>query len=64
MYEKEDDLLENIVYKPCKKCGSVNYDNADCEDPVFTADGKILFHPITCDLCNFELILSESLELH
>lgn len=64
MFEDEEELAENIIYKPCKSCGSVVYDNADCPDPVFTNDGKVSFEPLTCDQCDFSLMLSESDLLH
>ena len=64
MFEDEEDLAESVVYMACKNCGSVNYDNADCPDPEFTPDGLVMFLPITCDLCNFELLLSDSDLIH
>ena len=64
MYDDEDELAENIVYKPCKTCHSTVYDNADCPEPVFTADGKVEFEPIRCDQCDFSLLLSDSNLLH
>lgn len=53
-------LEGEIVYKPCKNCKSLNYDNADCKDPTFTKDDKILFEPNKCDQCDFELVIPDS----
>ncbi len=64
MFEDEDELAESIVYLACKSCGSTSYDNADCPDPEFAIDGSVMFLPITCDKCNFELMLSDSNLLH
>ena len=63
MLESETDL--EIEYKPCKKCGSTNYDNANWVEPVnpdeiFTADGKIIYEPTTCDVCDFSLLIPTS----
>lgn len=60
--EKEaiSELEGKIVYKPCKNCKAVNYDNADEPKPTFTKDGLIVFEPKTCDQCNFELVIPES----
>lgn len=56
-----------IIYKPCKKCGSVNYDNCDTSDECIDEDiktGKLILEPKTCDLCDFQWLLSESDEYH
>ena len=52
----EDDF---IVYKPCKKCGSIEYDNVDIdEENVEQApDGRYIMEPTKCDKCTFELML-------
>ena len=64
MFDNEDDLIGNIIYCPCKNCGSVNYDMGDCDEPEFTDDGKVKFQPKTCDICDLNQMLSESNSLH
>lgn len=49
-----------IIYKPCKSCKALDYDNADCKNPEFTKDDKILFEPTKCDQCDFALVIPES----
>lgn len=56
-----------IEYKPCKKCGSTEYDNCDTSDECIDAEiktGSLVLTPNTCDKCNFEWVLSESNEIH
>ena len=64
--ESFDEFDDKLVFKPCQKCGSVKYDNADCgEDEMDTTiDGKFIFHPKACDQCTFELVLSSSEWIH
>lgn len=51
-------------YRPCKKCGSTEYDNADQKAWDHTEDGRLIVEPDECDQCNFELMLSESDLIH
>lgn len=57
-------LEGKIVYKPCKHCGSNKYDNADCVNPEFTPDDKIIFEPTKCDQCDFALVIPDSIYFH
>ena len=57
----------DMICKPCKNCGSKEYDNCDTSDECIDHDiksGKIILEPKTCDQCNFEHVLSDSAELH
>lgn len=60
---KEDDdhpyLAEGIVYKPCKFCGSLEYDLADGTP---TPEG--VFEPITCDQCGFGMTGPHKLKIY
>lgn len=47
--------MENDI-RPCKSCKSVHYDNIDQDDFDYTEDGRIILEPITCDMCNPDLI--------
>jgi len=62
MEDKED----YIIYKPCKKCGAMDYDNVDIDEKNVeqAPDGRYIMEPLKCDKCTFELMLSESNELH
>lgn len=55
---------DDTEYKPCKKCGSTEYDNCDQIEFNHTPDGRLIVEPIECDQCNFELLLSDSNLLH
>lgn len=48
--------METNEYRPCKNCGSKEYDNADQVSFDYTPDGKLIVEPDTCDLCNVELV--------
>lgn len=51
--------------RPCKNCKSTDYDNIDQEDFDYTDDGRLILEPITCDMCNHELVGSpDKSELH
>jgi len=56
--------MDEIIYKPCKKCGAEDYDNVD--DKAFDHDdtGLVVVEPNECDRCSFELVLSPSDEVH
>ena len=57
----------DVIYKPCKNCGSVNYDHCDTSDDCITEDektGMLVLEPKTCDLCDFQWLLSDSDEYH
>lgn len=54
----------DMVYKPCKACGSLEYDNADYREMTETPDGKFIVEPDKCDRCDFELVLSPSDLIH
>jgi len=55
---------EELIYKPCKKCGCQNYDQADFDDLEETPDGKFIIHPKSCDKCNLMLMMSDSDLIH
>lgn len=56
--------MEDCVYRPCKKCGALNYDNCDQIEFDHTEDGKVIIEPVSCDICDFGLALSDSNLLH
>lgn len=56
--------MEDVVYKPCKNCKTLDYDNADQENFNHTEDGKLIVEPDRCDQCDFSLALSDSDQLH
>jgi hypothetical protein len=64
MFDDEEELSRNIVYKPCKNCKRTDYDNADVKEPEFTDDGKVEVEPDKCDKCDFNLMLSDSDLIH
>lgn len=55
---------DEIVYLPCKKCGSIYYLNADCKEMTDREDGLFNFEPDSCDWCNFDLIDNEDKQVH
>lgn len=60
------EFKNDLIFKPCKTCGATNYDNADAsQDEIdMNFDGAFIIEPKSCDKCNFELMLSDSNELH
>ena len=56
--------MDEIIYKPCKKCGSTDYDNSEQVAYDHDANGLLILEPDQCDECNFELMLSHSNLLH
>lgn len=56
--------MDDIVYKPCKKCKSTDYDNSDQKAYDHDKDGLLIIEPDQCDMCNFELMLSPSGLIH
>ena len=56
--------MDEIIYKPCKKCGSTDYDNSEQVAYDHDANGLLILEPDHCDECNFELMLSPSNLLH
>ena len=56
--------LDNIVYKPCKCCGSRSYKDTKGEKFVNLADGRIAVTPNTCDKCDFDIMIPETNYLH
>lgn len=54
MADKKEPLaiLEDVYYKPCKNCGSLDYDHADGE-PIERPDNMYDFEPKTCDVCGY-----------
>lgn len=55
---------ENVIYKPCKKCQSISYDNCDFETVDENENGDFIINPKSCDKCDFLLMLSPSKEIH
>jgi hypothetical protein len=62
MYPPDDDedyLFKDVTYKPCKFCGTMDYDMADGEP-----DKQNNFTPRTCDQCNFGDVLNSKTQIH
>lgn len=55
-----EDEMENYVYKPCRKCGSVSYTNTDGETFKELPNGKLSVQPTTCDKCTFDLMMNKT----
>lgn len=49
----------DILYKPCKFCGSLDYDMADGD-----VDDKNVFEPDGCDVCGFKCTQHHLLTFH
>lgn len=47
---------EEIVFNPCKKCGSTEYDQCDKETITELPDGRLCIEPLTCDCCDLMLM--------
>jgi len=57
----------DIIAKPCRKCGSSEYDNCDTSDDCIDEDlktGKIVLEPKTCDKCDLNYMMSDSSLMH
>lgn len=57
----------DIIAKPCKKCGSTEYDNCDTSEESIDEDiktGKLVLEPKTCDKCDLAHMMSESSLMH
>lgn len=61
--DEDTGLLENVYYKPCKFCGSIDYDLADGQ-PEEREDGMFDFEPTTCDVCNYGAVAGGTLTKH
>lgn len=48
--------MDSNEYRPCKACGSKDYDNAEQVAFDYTPDGKLIVEPVSCDMCNIELV--------
>lgn len=57
-------VVDEIIYKPCKKCKSTEYDNSEQQAYDHDKNGLLIIEPDQCDECNFELMLSPSGLLH
>lgn len=58
------DEMDEYIYKECKKCHAMDYDNCSFIEITEAPNGKLIIQPETCDRCNFDLMLSPSNELH
>lgn len=63
MSDEEDYLFKDVVYKPCKLCGSISYDQAD-GDVIESEEGEPVYEPRTCDQCNFGDIKHSNTQIH
>lgn len=54
---------EKPIYKECQNCHAMDYDNADW-DAEYDNNDRLIVRPKKCDKCDFELMLSDSSELH
>jgi len=52
-WEQPEENHPGIIYKPCKFCGSMDYDFAEAE-----VDENMVFEPTACDVCGFGLTLA------
>lgn len=52
LLNKEQNEAKGIIYKPCKFCGSTDYDMAD-GDVEDRYEGQV-FEPDGCDVCSFK----------
>lgn len=48
--------MDSNEYRPCKACGSKEYVNAEQVAFDYTPDGKLIVEPVSCDMCNIELV--------
>lgn len=65
--QSDEEMIEEFIFKPCKKCGATDYDNCDSSEESFDEDlksGKFILEPKSCDKCDLEWMLSESNLLH
>lgn len=58
--------MDDLIYRPCKTCGAVDYNNLAGDDDEFNElpDGRMEVHPKKCDKCDLVLMMSESSALH
>ena len=52
--------MEDVIYKPCKKCGATDYNQSNQVAWDTTPDGKTIVEPEECDVCNLDLAEMET----
>jgi len=54
--------FEEIIYKPCKLCGSLDYDQGD--NDIEQLEKENVFEPNVCDVCCYGNVSQSSIPLH
>lgn len=54
-------LCSSVIFKPCKKCGSLDYDQAEYDEMEVDEDGNSIAEPVKCDVCDISLISTSEL---